>query len=435
MTDSQLIDKLLLEWSWRCEKGYPDPNNQKDRKVLEELLQLNLQEVHMFVEENKDEDFVLDQQTYKKDGEKVYVLKKDIEIEGDAKTQQIKSGATRYTRIYKGKAGATFKKLEDEKSSKGKDEENKQKTEGEHEKDVRQTLKGILGNEDQLIEATIKHPSFQSAESIDQFAEKRKEYLTDFKNLYKLKGEKGGRGELIPFVAIKGAKLGGGNKKDIVVGDQVLEVKELSSDINAGEFSTATSGNVAGSKFMQNFETFRKYLQPFEADYLYEEILRPLSTIPTNSISGQNFNYLEGLLQKFPISKDSLSIDFERIKFRGKYYAISKGGEASFKLDSSGNLIASTEQLEELDSKKVAQQNVLEHPWVKDPEEFTNNKKSLRKQAVTGVSYYLFYKKENENFIEVVKDPESDSRIQFSRITMNQVNLKFVHNGVKSEKK
>jgi len=425
MTDSQLIDKLLLEWSWRCEKGYPDLDNPKDLQILESLFQIKLQEQDLLEKQSQDEKYALDQQRFNKDGEKVYVLKKDIDIEGDATTQQIKPGATRYTRIIKGKGGPTFEKLEDEKLSKGKDEENKQDTENKHKNYVRKTLEGILGNEYQLIEDTIKHPSFQSAESIEQFAEKQKKYLTDFKDLYLHKGMKGGRGELIPFVAIKGAILGGGNKKDITVGDQVLEVKELSSDINAGEFSTATSGGIVGSKFIQNFETFRKYLQPFEADHLYEERLRPLSTIPTNSISGQNFNYLEQLLKNFPISKESLSTDFERIKFRGKYYAISKGGEASFKLDSGGTLIASTEQLQELDSKKVAQQKVLEHPWVKDPKEFTNNKESLKEQAVTGVDYYLFYKKENENFIEVVK--KSDPRIQFKRITINQVNLKFVH--------
>ncbi len=38
MTDKQLIDKLLLEWSWRCQKGYPDISNEEDLKILRELL-------------------------------------------------------------------------------------------------------------------------------------------------------------------------------------------------------------------------------------------------------------------------------------------------------------------------------------------------------------------------------------------------------------
>jgi hypothetical protein len=33
-----VVDKLLLEWSWRCEKGYPDINNPADKKVLDKLL-------------------------------------------------------------------------------------------------------------------------------------------------------------------------------------------------------------------------------------------------------------------------------------------------------------------------------------------------------------------------------------------------------------
>ena len=28
----ELIDKILLEWSYRCEKGYPDLNNKEDLK-------------------------------------------------------------------------------------------------------------------------------------------------------------------------------------------------------------------------------------------------------------------------------------------------------------------------------------------------------------------------------------------------------------------
>jgi hypothetical protein len=34
----KVIDKLILEWSWRCEKGYPDINNPADNKILQKLL-------------------------------------------------------------------------------------------------------------------------------------------------------------------------------------------------------------------------------------------------------------------------------------------------------------------------------------------------------------------------------------------------------------
>ena len=39
-----ILDKILLEWSYRCEKGYPDINNQEDLKIFEKLFELNLKE-------------------------------------------------------------------------------------------------------------------------------------------------------------------------------------------------------------------------------------------------------------------------------------------------------------------------------------------------------------------------------------------------------
>lgn len=360
MTDKQLIDKLILEWSWRCEKGYPDLNNPKDIKILEELFKINVREQQLSEKAKGEEDalYALDQKTSEEEDRK-YVEK-------------------------------------------------------------------VLGNvrvED--IEQITNNPLFRTATSIEDFDKRKKEFFNAFQSLYNIKGEKGGRGELIALVSIKGAKLGGGNKKDITVNNQVMEVKELSKEIESGEFSTATSGNVIGSKFIKNFETFQRYLKPFEDDYSYEEKLTPLFGILTYTISAKNVKYLKELLNNFPIDKESLSDDFERIKFRGKYYAISKGGEATFKLDSSGNLISSTEQLQELDSKQVAIQKVLTHPWVQDQQELENNLNELRDNAMLGVNYYLFFKKEHPDFIKVVKT--SDEKIQFSRITMNQVNLKYVH--------
>lgn len=43
MTDEQLVDRLLLEWSWRCEKGYPDLTNEEDLRILENQLGINFQ--------------------------------------------------------------------------------------------------------------------------------------------------------------------------------------------------------------------------------------------------------------------------------------------------------------------------------------------------------------------------------------------------------
>lgn len=40
----ELIDKILLEWSYRCEKGYPDLSNEKDIALFESLFGIDLKE-------------------------------------------------------------------------------------------------------------------------------------------------------------------------------------------------------------------------------------------------------------------------------------------------------------------------------------------------------------------------------------------------------
>lgn len=39
-----LIDKVILEWAWMSEKGYPDLNNENDLKVFESMFGFNLKE-------------------------------------------------------------------------------------------------------------------------------------------------------------------------------------------------------------------------------------------------------------------------------------------------------------------------------------------------------------------------------------------------------
>ena len=39
-----ILDKLIQEWSWRTEKGYPDLTNEDDLKILKEVFGINLNE-------------------------------------------------------------------------------------------------------------------------------------------------------------------------------------------------------------------------------------------------------------------------------------------------------------------------------------------------------------------------------------------------------
>ena len=40
-----LIDKVILEWSYRTRKGYPDINNEEDMRLFESMFGIDLREV------------------------------------------------------------------------------------------------------------------------------------------------------------------------------------------------------------------------------------------------------------------------------------------------------------------------------------------------------------------------------------------------------
>ena len=40
-----LLDKVILEWSYRTKKGYPDINNEEDMRIFESMFGFNLIEV------------------------------------------------------------------------------------------------------------------------------------------------------------------------------------------------------------------------------------------------------------------------------------------------------------------------------------------------------------------------------------------------------
>src|SRR6056300_1101688 len=62
-----ILDKLIQEWSWRTEKGYPDFTNEDDLRILREVFGINLKETPLTPKE-------LGKQNSKKKVERVDIL-------------------------------------------------------------------------------------------------------------------------------------------------------------------------------------------------------------------------------------------------------------------------------------------------------------------------------------------------------------------------
>ena len=304
------IDKVLLEWSLKTDKGYPDVNSKEDMDLFESMFGFKLNE-----EEEKEEDF---------------------------------------TPITKVLTEARVPKQE-----------------------ISKTIE-ILKN------------GYLQAKNVKEFVEQYKTHIKTFKYLFPYKVARGGKGELIPFVSIKGARIGGGNEKDITdEGNKVLEVKAPTS-ATSPKISLASGGYIAGSDYLRNAESIARYLknlpnQP-ELEFIYKDkqYYHPKASYLKN---------LENIFKNFPDIGEKVADKYNTFKLNGKLYALEKERTYSIKLDQENNLISTENSPKEVDVAKDYITRITNHPWVADSKNNSPIKdlNKVVKTAAAGIDYFLVY--------------------------------------------
>lgn len=189
------IDKILLEWSWRCEKGYPDLNTAKDLAVLKQVLkEMNLPNPFTVLAEadtidNPDVDDSLEASEFYKnlstDQKKLLPL-----FIIDIPLGQLATAVTKLLVSLKGSEAKKYAKVFKSESS---------------------------------VDELTKNPAINK--------------YTDWKPLWELNiGGAMGRGELyIAFMVKDAVTQGSGESFDIAVGESKYEVKALDSYDNEGK--------------------------------------------------------------------------------------------------------------------------------------------------------------------------------------------------------
>jgi hypothetical protein len=189
------IDKILLEWSWRCEKGYPDLKTAKDLAVLKQVLkEMNLPNPFTVLAEadaidNPDVDDSLEASEFYKNLTKAQKKLLPLFINDIPLGQLVNS--------------------------------------------VTNLLLGLKG-----AEAKKYAKAFKSIDTIDALAtDPATKKYTDWRPLWDLNVEKAmGRGELYIAFMVKDAVTQGSSKSfDIGVGSSEYEVKSLDSYNDKGE--------------------------------------------------------------------------------------------------------------------------------------------------------------------------------------------------------
>ncbi len=278
--------------------------------------------------------------------------------------------------------------------------------------DAESELIGFLGKK--KAQEVMKRPLYQSA-TVSDFVSDPQKYVDAFSDLFELfKKNVSGKGEVIPLVAIKGAKTGGNLEKDIIApGGVVIEVKDLGSRT---ELSTGSKGNPKGTVFAKHFETFMKYLSAYDTSKKYEEFINSNeASWQKGSLPGNFFKQIYEVIADIKNTTQS----YKYIKIGGNRYAIKPGQEYTISIDKEGNLLTQLPQAEE---QKVASSKLKSHPWVENPDSIAEDIKAVRKQALEGIDYFLLYR--NKKPIIVAKE-DFDKEFTFLRFALSSLRLVY----------
>jgi hypothetical protein len=360
----KVIDNILLEWSYRCPDGIVDVNDPEKVKILNKILAEN----NIEIDEGRGRP------------------KKEKPVE-EEDTSEI------------GKIISTLK------------------TAGIR-KDVLDSVKSILSNynEDQLRNFISKFRTY----SIDDTQEISKQFQ-DFFNVT-TKGL--GRGEVMLIMGLKDSKSGGQSSKDIEIGGKVFEVKELSM----GEFNLASDGYIGGTTYLQNLNTFKKYLTKEvvpalditeeEANILYETIDYYTENGPNNASRGF-LNNLEKSCEilKRSISKTSIQT-INYITVKGKKIAISDEDWEKIQAGSGPVTISFGDEVSEV---KVNLSKLDKHPWVLNPKEVKGNLYTIWNNFLDKIEGMIFFNYPGKTGAVLLNKEETKKNFTPFRIVQNSL--------------
>jgi hypothetical protein len=234
-------------------------------------------------------------------------------------------------------------------------------------------------------ERALKSNLLRTASSIDDFSNNINKYQTEFGFLFNYGKRPYGKGELLPFLSIKGAKLGASKEKDITAGGKVLEVKELDS---GKYFDTASGGSIAGTTFLQNVQMFFRYLQKFDTENKYIDRINYFNQ--QFSKGGMSSGELKELIKVAKEIQGEVK-EYLYIKVGITRYAVDPGHKYTIEVDDKGNLTTNLPTAEEY---KVFQSKLLKHPWVtSDGTQILEDLKEIQLQYLKDIDYFLLYRK------------------------------------------
>jgi hypothetical protein len=362
-----VIDNFLNKYSYRFPKGYPDLTDPADKKLMRELLS-------------------------------------GIGINEAPETSIFTN------RTPEGKTGTYYQILKDAGLS----------------DDILDKIGTIFNNE------YDKNPNYLSKFTQDNFRGKN---IEDIKTIFKLfpefvdiKDTGLGRGEIATIIGVKDSRSGGTAEKDIHVGDNVYDVKELS----AGEFRTASGGYITTSNFKKRLDYLLSLLELLlgkdkEGTTGNSTIDSKISILlnyykeggyKTGGISEGAINSIEDLCKDLKSLDLSLETRPYYVKIGNKKFVVDK--ETHDKIQK-GEPISNINLGDPISDKTSLLTKIKNHPWIENPESVKEDLNELWKEFLTTIQGLVLIKKGIPEFY--TSEQLANDFIPY-RVVQNQINVK-----------
>jgi len=239
-----------------------------------------------------------------------------------------------------------------------------------------------------------------------------------------------GRGEFTLILGLKNSRSGGTSEKDILIGDDIYDVKELAN----GEFRTGSSGYITTTVFKNNFDYFVSLLLKVAGEDLQdlkelgnEKIEKHIiELIKYYQGAFKSGNISEGTLNKIKNLSEELHEYFkENKKDYGDAVPVKIGGIKFLISQDTFNKIKSGElKTVDLGTELAQQKSILHklknHPWVVNSENFTNDLNQIWKDYLKGVTGLIMY---DEGKFELYKHEDLLTKFRPFRIVQNQLSI------------
>jgi hypothetical protein len=259
-----------------------------------------------------------------------------------------------------------------------------------------------------------------------------KDVFNVFGSYFNIRDKGMGVGEITTLLGVKDSKSGGTADKDILVGNNKYDVKELDAN---GQFRTASGGYITTSEFKKRFDYLISLLNQLRgskdnkgttgnvsADSQIDKLLLYYnSAYKSGGISGGTFKDIK-----------NLCILLKNLEFTGKINKLYvKVGNRKFSVDKEtydkiqgGEVISNITLGPEISSENALLTKIKNHPWVENPELVYEDLNIVWNEFLDTIQGLILVDKKS-GIPTLYTSDELKKKFAPVRVVQNQINVKI----------